>query len=51
VPFQYIFFVEFVGSKLNDPSGNVKKALDALEKYVQGWRWLGSWDDKLGQKV
>ena len=51
VPFQYIFFVEFEGSKLNDPSGNVKKALDALEKYVQGWRWLGSWDDKLGQKV
>lgn len=47
VPFQYIFFLEFAGSKLNDPSGKVKKTLDELEGYVYGWRWLGSWDDKL----
>lgn len=47
VPFQYIFFVEFEGSRLHDPSGMVKKTLDALEDYVQSWRWLGSWDDKL----
>lgn len=47
VPFQYIFFVEFEGSKLNDPTGRVNKALGALGKYVQNWRWLGSWDDKL----
>jgi prephenate dehydratase len=48
VPFQYIFFVEFEGSKLNDPTGRVNKALGALGQYVQHWRWLGSWDDKLG---
>lgn len=50
VPFQYIFFVEFEGSRLRDPSGMVKRTLDALEKYVQSWRWLGSWDDKLNRR-
>jgi prephenate dehydratase len=44
VPFQYIFFVEFEGSTLNDTTGNVKKTLDALGKFVDDWRWLGSWD-------
>jgi prephenate dehydratase len=48
VPFQYIFFVEFEGSKLRDPTGRVNKALSTLTQYVQSWRWLGSWDDKLG---
>ncbi|KAI1006999.1 hypothetical protein K3495_g1220 [Podosphaera aphanis] len=47
VPFQYIFFLEFQGSRNNDPEGKVKKTLDALQKYVQDWRWLGSWDDEL----
>ncbi|KAI9052280.1 hypothetical protein LZ554_003635 [Drepanopeziza brunnea f. sp. 'monogermtubi'] len=47
IPFQYIFFVEFEGSRLRDPNQMVKKTLDALESYVQSWRWLGSWDDKL----
>ncbi|KAH8683019.1 Prephenate dehydratase-domain-containing protein [Tricladium varicosporioides] len=47
IPFQYIFFVEFEGSKLNDPSGRVKGALECVEKLVQSWRWLGSWEDKL----
>ncbi|KAH7393414.1 Prephenate dehydratase-domain-containing protein [Cadophora sp. MPI-SDFR-AT-0126] len=51
VPFQYIFFVEFEGSKLHDPTGMVKKTLDALESYVQSWRWLGSWDDKLKKRI
>jgi len=41
IPFQYIFFLEFEGSKLNDPTGQVKKG------FVKGWRWLGSWDAKL----
>ncbi|KAE8446119.1 hypothetical protein EG329_012490 [Mollisiaceae sp. DMI_Dod_QoI] len=49
VPFQYIFFVEFEGSKLHDEKGMVKKTLDALGDYVQSWRWLGSWDDKYGR--
>ncbi|KAG9236638.1 Prephenate dehydratase-domain-containing protein [Amylocarpus encephaloides] len=47
IPFQYIFFVEFEGSKLNDPSGRVRGALDSVSKHVQSWRWLGSWDNKL----
>lgn len=46
VPFQYIFFVEFEGSKLNDPLGKVENALGALDEFVLGWRWLGSWDAK-----
>lgn len=48
VPFQYIFFVEFEGSKLHDRSGRVKKTMEALSGFVPSWRWLGSWDDKLG---
>jgi prephenate dehydratase len=47
VPFQYIFFVEFEGSRLKDPDGKVEGALKGLEQYTQSWRWLGSWDDKL----
>ncbi|KAB8300291.1 hypothetical protein EYC80_000490 [Monilinia laxa] len=47
IPFQYIFFVEFEGSKLSDPEGKVAGALENLNKYTQDWRWLGSWGDKL----
>lgn len=47
VPFQYIFFVEFEGSRLNDPDGRVNGALDSVAKHAESWRWLGSWDDKL----
>ncbi|KAH6684475.1 Prephenate dehydratase-domain-containing protein [Halenospora varia] len=47
IPFQYIFFVEFEGSKLNDPSGRVNGALESVGRIVQSWRWLGSWEDKL----
>ncbi|TVY44478.1 P-protein [Lachnellula occidentalis] len=49
VPFQYIFFVEFEGSKLNDPDRRVEGALGAVARLVQNWRWLGSWDDKLSR--
>ncbi|TVY36291.1 P-protein [Lachnellula subtilissima] len=49
VPFQYIFFVEFEGSKLDDPDGRVEGALESVAKFVQSWRWLGSWDDKLSR--
>jgi len=47
VPFQYIFFVEFEGSKLDDPRGTVKSALESLSKVACSWRWLGSWEDQL----
>lgn len=45
--FQYIFFVEFEGSRLHDPEGKVEGALQSLEKHTKSWRWLGSWDDRL----
>ena len=43
VPFEYIFFIEFEGSKLVDPEGRVAGALDAVDKIAFGWKWLGSW--------
>jgi prephenate dehydratase len=46
-PFQYIFFVEFEGSKLHDPDGSVNEALGSLNKVAKSWRWLGSWEDRL----
>lgn len=45
--FQYIFFVEFQGSKFDDPDGRVKAAFECLEKNAEMWRWLGSWRDEL----
>lgn len=49
VPFQYIFFVEFEGSRLKDPDGRVEDALSGLKEHTQSWRWLGSFDDKLSK--
>jgi prephenate dehydratase len=46
-PFQYIFFVEFEGGKLDDPEGTVNEALKRVEKVAGSFRWLGSWEDKL----
>lgn len=43
-PFQYLFFVEFEGSRHHDPEGSVKSALEEIDKVAQGWRWLGSWE-------
>lgn len=45
-PFQYLFLVEFEGSKLDDPDGMVKGALEEVHKVAQSWRWLGSWDNQ-----
>lgn len=49
--FQYIFFVEFQGSKFNDPEGKVKKAFECLERTTEAWRWLGSWRDELVGRI
>jgi prephenate dehydratase len=49
VPWQYIFFVEFEGSRLTDPDGKVEEALSGLKEYTQSWRWLGSWDNELAK--
>lgn len=43
-PFQYLFFVEFEGSRHHDPEGRVKSALEEVDKVAEGWRWLGSWE-------
>ena len=50
VPFQYIFFVEFEGSRLDDAEDKVQKAFMAVDQYTESYRWLGSWDDKLRAK-
>ncbi|KIN06722.1 hypothetical protein OIDMADRAFT_101374 [Oidiodendron maius Zn] len=49
IPFQYIFFVEFEGSLIRDPAGDVQAALDEVKKHTQSCRWLGSWTDQLPQ--
>ena len=46
-PFQYIFFLEFEGSKLDDPHGVVEDALECVAKVAKSSRWWGSWEDKL----
>jgi len=51
VRFQYIFLVEFEGSRLQDPEGRVEKALLNLAKHTQSWRWLGSWNDELQRSI
>lgn len=43
-PFQYIIFVEFEGSKLDDPDNRVAGALDKIGSVAQSWRWFGSWE-------
>lgn len=46
IPFQYIFFVEFEGHRLEDPEGSVNGALDRISQVAETWRWLGSWKIK-----
>ncbi|KAL2123269.1 hypothetical protein VTJ04DRAFT_3724 [Mycothermus thermophilus] len=48
VPFQYLFFVEFEGSRLDDPEGRVEGLLGDLGKATERWRWLGSWRNRRG---
>jgi prephenate dehydratase len=43
----YIFFVEFKGRKIEDGQGEVNAALGELDKVCRGWRWLGSWENRL----
>lgn len=44
-PFQYIFFVEFEGSRWEDAA--VGKALGCLKDITEDYRWLGSYQDQL----
>ncbi|KAF2206362.1 hypothetical protein CERZMDRAFT_53325 [Cercospora zeae-maydis SCOH1-5] len=44
----YVFFVECVGRKFPDGAGGeVNHALEELELVAKGWRWLGSWENRL----
>ncbi|KAL1838018.1 hypothetical protein VTJ49DRAFT_3141 [Mycothermus thermophilus] len=45
-PFQYLFFVEFEGSRLDDPEGRVRGVLEDLGRAAEKWRWLGSWRNR-----
>ncbi|KAL2181286.1 Prephenate dehydratase-domain-containing protein [Thermothelomyces heterothallicus CBS 202.75] len=45
-PFQYLFFVEFEGSRLDDPEGRVGGVLEDLNRVAERWRWLGSWRNR-----
>ncbi|KAJ0116467.1 P-protein [Diaporthe amygdali] len=45
-PFQYLFLVEFDGSRYHDPEGKVEAALDEVAKVAESWRWLGSWENQ-----
>ncbi|KAF2728951.1 PDT-domain-containing protein [Polyplosphaeria fusca] len=44
----YSFFVEIKGRKMaGDEDGDVNKALQELGKVARGYRWLGSWENRL----
>ncbi|OAL51075.1 PDT-domain-containing protein [Pyrenochaeta sp. DS3sAY3a] len=44
----YIFFVEFKGKKEeSNEECAVNKALNKLDEVCRGWRWLGSWENRL----
>jgi prephenate dehydratase len=48
-PFQYLFFVEFEGSRFDDPEGRVGGVFEDLERVAERWRWLGSWQNRRGR--
>ncbi len=43
-PFQYLFIVEFEGSKFDGPIDSVKNVLEGVDKAAREWRFLGSWE-------
>jgi len=43
-PFNYLFFVEFEGSRFNDSEGRVEAVFRDLDEVAERWRWLGSWE-------
>lgn len=45
-PFQYLFLVEFDGSRYHDPEGKVESALSEVAKVAESSRWLGSWENR-----
>ncbi|KAL2137368.1 hypothetical protein VTI74DRAFT_3308 [Chaetomium olivicolor] len=49
-PFQYLFFVEFEGSRFDDPERRLEGVFGDLEKVAERWRWLGSWLNRRGER-
>lgn len=49
-PWHYIFFVEFQGRRERDGDGSVNQALEELSETSEDWRWLGSWENRLGDQ-
>ena len=47
-PWHYIFFVEFQGRRELNGKGTVNQALEKLKETTEDWRWLGSWEIKIG---
>ena len=47
-PWHYIFFVEFQGRRERDGQGSVNQALEKLSETTEDWRWLGSWENRVG---
>ena len=47
-PWHYIFFVEFQGRREKNGKGTVNQALEKLKETTEDWRWLGSWENKIG---
>ncbi|KAF2811192.1 prephenate dehydratase [Mytilinidion resinicola] len=47
VAWNYVFFVEIKGRRLEGGEGVVNRALRDLGRAARGWRWLGSWESKL----
>lgn len=45
-PFRYLFFVEFEGSRLDDPEKRVEGVFAEVDGVAETWRWLGSWVNK-----
>ena len=46
-PWHYVFLVEFEGRREENGQGQVNEALKELGERTQGWKWLGSWIDRL----
>ncbi|KAK3375179.1 prephenate dehydratase-like protein [Podospora didyma] len=45
-PFHYLFFVEFEGSRFDDPEGRVKAVFEDVERAALRSTWLGSWENQ-----
>lgn len=45
-PFQYLFLVEFDGSRYHDPERKVEAALAEVAMVAESSRWLGSWENR-----